>query len=85
METRKRFSYKEATERKKKFLRYKEGSEIYSIGITKFQEIAKKAGAVYKINQMVLVNTEILDDYLEKFKVNNVETEMENVVNGTDT
>ena len=40
------------------------------MGITKFQEIAKLAGAVYKINQMVLVNTEILDQYLEKFKVN---------------
>ena len=40
------------------------------MGITKFQEIAKLAGAVYKINQMVLVNTEILDQYLETFKVN---------------
>lgn len=40
------------------------------MGITKFQEIAKLAGAVYKINQMVLVNTEILYQYLDKFKVN---------------
>ena len=29
--------------------------------MTKFREIAKKSGAVYKINQMVLVNTEILE------------------------
>ena len=58
------------TEGKKMFIRYREGCEIYSMGITKFQEIAKLAGAVYKINQMVLVNTEILDQYLEKFKVN---------------
>jgi hypothetical protein len=29
----------------------------------------KEAGAVYKINQMVLVNTEILNQNLEKFKV----------------
>ena len=36
---------------------------------SKFQEIAKEAGAIYKINQMVLVNTEILDSYLEQFKV----------------
>lgn len=71
METkaRKDFNYREVEARKKKFIRYKEGSEIYSMGITKFQEIAKKAGAVYKINQMVLVNTEMLDSYLEKFKV----------------
>lgn len=63
------FSYKEAEGRKKKFIRYKDGSELYSMGITKFQEIAKKAGAVYKINQMVLVNTEILDRYIEQFKL----------------
>ena len=65
----KRFSYKEARERQKKFIRYKEGVELYSIGISKFQEIAKAAGAIYKINQLVLVNTEILDSYLERFKV----------------
>ncbi|MEG1291477.1 MAG: DUF6462 family protein, partial [Lachnospiraceae bacterium] len=35
------FNYKEAEAKKKKFLRYKEGCEIYSMGITKFQEIAK--------------------------------------------
>jgi len=69
-EGKKMFNYKEAEANKKKFLRYKEGCEIYSMGITKFQEIAKLAGAVYKINQMVLVNTEILDQYLETFKVN---------------
>lgn len=68
-ESKKAFDYKEAVERKKKFIRYKEGSEIYSIGITKFQEIAKSAGAIYKINQMVLVNTEILDNYLEQYKI----------------
>ncbi len=69
MEQVERFSYKEAREKKKKFIRYKEGVELYSIGISKFQEIAKAAGAVYKINQLVLVNTDILDAYLERFKV----------------
>lgn len=69
-EGKKMFNYKEAEAKKKKFIRYREGCEIYSMGITKFQEIAKLAGAVYKFNQMVLVNTEILDQYLEKFKVN---------------
>ena len=69
----KRYSYKEARERQKKFIRYKEGLELYSIGISKFQEIAKAAGAIYKINQLVLVNTEILDAYLERFKVSDSE------------
>ena len=52
-----------------KFVRYKEGCKLYAMGMSKFQEIAKDAGAIYKINQMVLVNTEILDSYLEQFKV----------------
>lgn len=30
----------------KKFVRYREGAEKYSIGLTKFQELAKEAGAV---------------------------------------
>jgi TnpA family transposase len=69
MKDAKGFNYKEAEENTKKFVRYREGSKMYSMGISKFQEIAKKAGAIYKINQMVLVNTEILDHYIEKFKV----------------
>ena len=31
----------------KKFVRYQEGAELYSIGLTKFQELAKEAKAVY--------------------------------------
>ena len=27
----------------KKFVRYQEGAELYSIGLTKFQELAKEA------------------------------------------
>lgn len=63
------FNYKEAEESRKKFVRYKDGCKVYGMGISKFQEIAKKADAVYKVNQMVLVNTEILDRYLERFRV----------------
>ena len=66
------FNMKEQRQKRKKFIRYKEGVELYSIGMTKFQEIAKKSGAVYKIGQMALVNTEILDEYLAKFKTTNI-------------
>ena len=38
-------SVKKSKEMKKKFVRYKEGAELYSIGLTKFQELAKEAGA----------------------------------------
>lgn len=34
----------------KKFVRYKEGAEKYSLGLTKFQALAKEAKAVYKID-----------------------------------
>lgn len=32
----------------KKFVRYQEGAELYSIEFTKFQELAKEAKTVYK-------------------------------------
>lgn len=75
MEREKRFNYKEAEENKKKFVRYKDGCKVYGMGISKFQEIAKKADAIYKVNQMVLVNTEILDSYLERFRVSSKEVD----------
>ena len=53
----------------KRFVRYKEGAELYSMCQTKFEEIAKEAGAVYKLNKLVLVNCDILDDYLEPFRM----------------
>ena len=46
---------------------------MYSMGMTKFQQIAKQAGAIYKINQTVLVNTEILDAFLDGYKVQSKE------------
>ena len=39
---------------KKRFVRYSEGAELYSMGITKFQELCKDAKACYKVNQLVL-------------------------------
>lgn len=42
---------------------------MYHMGMTKFQELAKEAKACYKIGRMVLVNTEILDEYLETFHI----------------
>jgi len=56
-------------EKAQKFVRYSEGAKLYSMGLTKFQELAKDAKACYKIGQLVLVNTEILDKYLETFRI----------------
>lgn len=52
-----------------KFVRYSTGAKIYDVGLSKFQKIAKDAKACYKIGQLVLVNTEIVDEYLEQFHI----------------
>ena len=41
---------------------------IYSMGLHTFQDLAKEAGAIYRIKRVVLVNTDIIDEYLENFK-----------------
>ena len=56
-----------------KFVRYSEGAEMYHMGISKFMQMAKDAKAVYKLGQLVLVNTEILDKYLETFHITDAE------------
>ena len=38
------------------------------MGLHTFQNLAKDAGAVYRIKGIVLVNTELVDEYLEAFK-----------------
>lgn len=58
----------EKTKYSRKFVRYKEGAQKYSIGLTKFQELAKEAKAVYKIDGIALVNCEIFENYLETFR-----------------
>ena len=50
---------------KKRLVRYKEGAEMYSMGMNKFQTLAKDAGAILK----VLVDLDIFDQYLETFRV----------------
>lgn len=53
---------------RKKFVRYDEGAKIYSMGLHTFQDLAKEAGAIYRIKRVVLVNTDMIDEYLENFK-----------------
>lgn len=52
----------------RKYIRYNEGAKRYGVSQKKFERLAKEAGAVYKIDQVVLVNTEIVEEYLENFK-----------------
>ena len=54
---------------KKRLVRYIEGAEMDSMGMNKFQTLAKDAGAILKIDRMVLVDLDIFDQYLETFRV----------------
>ena len=51
----------------KKFVRYGEGAQLYSMSQSTFEKLAKEAKAIYKYNNLVLVNTEKIDEYLELF------------------
>lgn len=57
--------------RQRRFVRYREGAELYSMSVYKFQELAKAAGATYKLDKIVLVNCDIFEAYLEQFRVLN--------------
>ncbi len=56
----------------KKFVRIGEGTVTYSIGRHRFIEMARAAGAVYKINEgtggTILINLELFDEYMEQFR-----------------
>lgn len=54
---------------KRRFVTYREATELYGIGLTRLQEHAKLSGATYKLGNKVLVNTEIFEAYLEQFRI----------------
>ena len=55
-------------ENKKKYVRYAEGAQLYSMGLHSFQSLAKDANAIRKVKGVVLVNTEKVDKFIESFE-----------------
>lgn len=53
---------------KKKYVRYAEGAELYSIGLHTFENLAKEAKATRKVKGVVLCNTEKIDAFIESFE-----------------
>lgn len=54
--------------RRKKYVRYKEGAVLYSVGLHTFERWAREAGAIRRpCGRTVLVNLEKIDEYLEMF------------------
>ena len=52
---------------KKKYVRYAEGAELYSMGIHSFEQLAKNAHAIRRVKGIVLINTEKVDEFIESF------------------
>lgn len=61
-------TYSDTKDVMKKYVNATEGSIIYSLGKTTFMTLAKKAGAIYKVGNSALVNTEVFEEYLEQFQ-----------------
>lgn len=61
----------------RKFVRIGEASVIYNIGHHRIIEMARAAGAVYKIGKSqgstVLIRLDIFDDYMEQFREETLE------------
>lgn len=69
------YSYKTYSNTKdvlKKYVNAAEGEAVYGISRSHFMEMARMAGAVYKVGKSALVNTELFDSYLEQFRENPV-------------
>ena len=52
----------------KKYVNATEGAIIYGISKSRIMVLASEAGAVYKVGNSALINTDIFEMYLEKFK-----------------
>lgn len=64
----KRSEVMEAARRlRRKFLRYQQAEIVYSLSHKKLMEMAYDAGAIYRMDGIVLINREIFDEYLERF------------------
>ena len=57
----------EARRLRRKFLRYQQAEIVYSLSHKKLMELANDAGAIYRMEGIVLINREIFDEYLEQF------------------
>ena len=55
--------------RRRRWIRCKEGVEMYSISRPKLVALATEAGAAYKIDATILIDTEKLENYLESFRI----------------
>lgn len=53
---------------RKKFLSWRECEIAYSMQHRKLLKLADEAGAIYRFDGVVLINRELFDSYLERFR-----------------
>lgn len=58
----------ESRKLRKKYLSYKEAEIVYSFQHKKLLELADDAGATIRIGRIVMIDTEILDKYIDSFR-----------------
>jgi len=51
----------------RRYMRYKEASTYYGVGVSKMVEMAREARAVRKVGKLTLVNLDVMNRYLESF------------------
>ena len=56
--------------KKKKYIRYEEGITLYSMGKIPLRELAQEAHALIYLKHAAVINTEILDEYIERYHKN---------------
>ena len=65
-------TYSKTRELFKKYVNAAEGETVYGISRSHIIELARQAGAVYKVGNSAIINTEIFEKYLERYKENPV-------------
>lgn len=65
------YSYKCYSDTKdfmKKYVNAEEGAIIYGISKSRIIVVAREAGAVYKVGKSAFINTQLFEEYLERFR-----------------
>lgn len=52
---------------KRKYVRYPEACELYGVSLSTMKRWVKASGSGRKVDKLVLINTEVLDQYIETF------------------
>ncbi|HKM35002.1 MAG TPA: DUF6462 family protein [Lachnospiraceae bacterium] len=52
----------------KRYVRMAEGAKRYSVGLNTFRNMAVEAHAIIHVRRVVLIDTKMIDEYLEAFR-----------------